>query len=702
MAYEDDIDFVSRYASRLAPSAPGGGTWQEREQHISNEIAAGPDATAAGFAWNFDDIYTKNISSLIASGDMAHAKRYYDDVRGAIEANRDLLLSMSQVSDTGSIADELAKRSTDILMGKYNQAQVQLSDGSIVTVGQVLADGSPFMENRAEELTRLGFTSKAQDLYLSNDRNIKTIMDPFLRGARVGGRDTPGVDGMPNRIQMRDLAEAYANDSERINSIFEDGSARFLDHVRETHKTSGNAAATLRTLTDFADAYSQATGVTGTELASQVVNGYNDLVSTVFRGTTVDKNGKPVPPAPVTDEQRRTFDAAFLPAVKEAMARTGGAFDLHDPRLRSSMLEIMDTLAYASSVRNDVFNAARGAGAGLNKMFGDYVAEAMTGQTHQPNNIVTGIRHVREQLSRRLTGGRDFADMVSTLTGQATDYLSNVDKINGTKSTNLEADGVAAEAHSFLAQHMIGSLASGASPATAFDAVAGSADARSELATRLSRSFYGRGRDELATFVANGIIDGLAAGERVNVEELISELCFGKGQQALSADALKTARTWYHGNVASQLAFAEQKTALRLKYLSEGYNDAQARRAVAMISEQASREAANGGNPLTVFETADDVGVYFTRQPMVDAKGKPLKDANGNTMLRTVKLTGMRSKVPVYINEETMLPPGTFRNDPAGWDSIMSSLRESYARETELQTFRQKKVIAEEMKMDSL
>lgn len=688
-----DIDYASRYAEQLVPSR-GGGTWQDREQNISREIAAGPDETVAGFAWHFNDRYTRNIASLIASGDLAQAKRYYDDVVSAIEANRDHLLSISQVSDTGNVADELARRANGVLMGAFNQQEVTMSDGSKVTIGQALADGSPYMADRSEELKRLNFSDGAAQLYLANDRNIKAIMDPFLRSAQGGG----GVDQMPNRIQMQELAEAYAGDAERINGVFGDGTSRFLDYVRESHRTSGNAAATMRTLVDFADVYSRSTGTTGAQLASDVVNGYNDLVTAMFAGD--QKPGTQGQPVQVTDAQRRTFDAAFLPAVREAMARTGGSFDMHDPRLRQSMLEIMDAVAYTSSLGSggDLFASMRGAGRGINQMFGAYVAEAMTGQVHTPDNIVTAVRTVKSQLGARLTGGRDYAMVASSLTGQSKDYLASIDKVNGTKSTCPEADGIAAEAHMFLAREMLTGLANGKLPGSAFDLLTADPSTVQGLAARIAPSFHGRGREEIAGLLARNIVSALASGLRVNVEEAIGELCFGSASQGLSPAALKTARAWYHGNVASKLQFSDQKTALLEKYRAEGYTDAQARRGVAMVSEQASREIDSGGDPMSTFARAVNVGTYLTEVPVVDDGGKPVVDpVTKQPMTRVVTRVGPRDKADV-VSGQDKAPAGSFVSDRVSWDALQMRLLEAQKRQEAAEDFERRRRIAQEVK----
>lgn len=677
----DNIDYTDRYSGLLTPLPQG--SWREREQDISNEIAAGPESTAAGFAWHFKDLYTKNIASLVASGDLVQAKKYYDDVRTAVESNRDHLLAMSQVSDTGKVADELARRANDILMGGYNQESVQMSDGSTVTIGQVLADGSPYLLNKDEELRRLSFGDKARGLYLDNDRAIKSIMDPFLRTADGKG----GPENIPNRLQMIELADTYAGDSERINGIFGDGTGRLLDYVRETHKTSGNAAATLRTLVDYAEAYSSATGSTGAQLASQVVNGYNDLLSMSFR--SVDKEGREVLPSNLSDAQRRTFDAVFIPAVREVLSRTGGAFDMHDPRIRRSMLEVMDTVAYTSALGGDLFASARGAGAGLNKMFGDYVAEAVTGVTHQPDNIITGVRQVRNRLANLITGGRTVAEVAESLTGDAARYLADTNSLTGTKSTCPEADGIAAEAHSFIAREMISGLASGKSPASAFDTLASTPGIRGKLAQSLSGFFHGRGRDELANRLAGGVLVSLSMGDRVNIEELISEMCFGETSKTLSGPALSTARAWYHGNVASQLAFSEEKAALRDKYLAEGFSDKQARRAIASIAEQASREASVGGNPLEVYRRAIDVGSYFTVGMSVGADGKEVP--------RIAKVVGPRSKAEI-VHDLYHAPAGTFDSDRAYWDTVQQRLQQEYAAQEGLAEYIKRREAAEAVK----
>lgn len=683
-----DGDITQRYADQKDPggaSVPA--TWQEREQQIGREISAGPDSTVAGFAWNFEDRYVRNIESLVAAGNFAEAKRSYDQACSELDANREDLVTLSQIKDTGRLGDELAKRASGALLRSFNQNRVKLSDGTEASLGQVLADGSTFLTDKSNELKRMHFSDGSIADYLAGDNNIRAIMDPLVRGAAGGG-----ADGVGNFLQLRDLADAYSANKERIAGVFGDGAGSFLDYVRETHRTSGNAAATMNSLLDFAEVYSDGTGVTGRQLASDIVGGYNDLLSTLYKGD-VRKDSRGVSAQPeISDNQRREFDAILIPALKASVERSGSAFDLHDPRLRQSMLEVADTLAYTTALGGDIFSEARLAGSPLNQMFGSYVAEGLLGQRHQTDNIVGAVRDLRNQLSYRLVGGRDSATVATTLSGQSKDYLSNIEKTTGTRSLCPEADNLAADAHKFLARTLLPGMTSGRLSADTFEQMMqdDSASLVEGLASEFVRSFHGTGREELATELAKRVLSGFASGDRVCMEDIIGDLAYGKGRGNLSPSAIRTAGTWYHANVARALQFADRKASLRREYLASGRTDAQALAAVAAVSEAASDEESRGGNPAAVWDSAAGVGEYLVPEDVLDRNGKVVGQ-------RITTAIGNRNRIPLkYRGNE--LPAGTFKNDRAAWDAFQVLLSEDHKRMLREEEYRNRLAIQQAAK----
>ena len=688
-------DLASRYAERRQLDAPTGSTWQEREADLRKDIAADPSQTVASFAWNFNDQYSRYLESLVASGDFTGAKAYYDSMRGSIEANRDALLSISQVQGAGRISDELAKRANSVLMGEFNQRQVRMSDGSTVTLGQVLGDNSPYLADKNQELRNLDFSSAATELYLNGDRTVKALMDPYLKNVNGKG----GIEAVPNHLQHKELIESYVADRDRINEIFGDGATSFVNYVSESHKNSGCGAATMRTLVDFADAYAQATGIYGRQLAAEVTSGYNNLLSTVFRGDDKRDGQGHRYAAEISDNQRREFDAMLIPAIKETMRRTGKAFSFTDPRLRQGMLEVGDVLAYTSALGGDMFSDARTTGAALNEAFGRYIAESMLGQAHTGANIVTSVKDMREQFSARLVGGRTAARVATQLSGQSSDYLASVDKTNGTRSTCPAADNLAASAHKFLARQLLPKMSEGQyhQDALAYALDTDPGTIINGLAKEFGNSFRGAAGKEFASRLAQETVREYADNGFVCMEDVVKRLAYTK-DDSLSDEARAAGERWFRGNVPGELLFTEEKRRIKDHYLAQGYTDAQARDAVAAISEQMIRAYDAGIDPRMVAESAINTGIYYDCRVGKDARGKSVTEVflSRGRMDKAQVFTGFDDKgQPVH------LPSNIYNTDRATWDTNQRSLADLYKRQQELKEYEERRKIAQ-MTKDSM
>ena len=687
-------DVTSRYSEQREP---GRYSWRQAETDLTRDVFEKPGETVAGLAWNFQQTHVDKVAALLANGDFAAAKENYDRLREDIRLNWDGLSTMAQMTADGygEMSARLGERSRSILNGDYNQQTVKLSDGSEVTIGQALADNSPFLAGKSQELTGFGFGENATSLYLKNDSVIKSVMDPLLRAKNSG-------QPIGNKLQLIELAEDYANNAERVTNTFADGAQRFMDYVQDTHRTSGCAAQTFRTLLDFAEDYSSKTGITGKQLASNVVNGYNDLVASTFQGDAqVGRDGVRRPPE-ITDEQRRLFDATLLPALKETMRDLDGQtpVDLRDPRLKQSLLEVMDTIAYAKSQGADILSDARNTGYDVNSAFGGYVRNALLDREQPSDNIVEGVRRLRSDMAQRITGGRSPQRITASLTGRAEDYLAGVDRRTNTRSLCPEADGMADTIHGYLIRELTPEMARGRLYPDA--AVARSEDLTAGLAKKLSRSFYGPGRELAAQMVAQAVLFGASTpdgsvlsqgflnGGNVNVEELIASLAFAPGADA-NDPAVRSLRTWYSGNVAMDLQFGERRSRLRDSLLSDGLPDAQARQIVSTASSLAADNLSRGIDPTFVFDNAESQGVYLTFGK--DEKGEPIVQyAQGNRN---------RVAIPFGPNETDVLPEGSFLQNRSAWNQVQGILRAIYKRQTQIEDYGTRQKLKAEAKGDS-
>ena len=671
-------DVTSRYSEQMEP---GRYSWRQAESDLTRDVFEKPGESVAGLAWNFEQTHVDKVANLLANGDFAAAKEDYDKLRESIRLNWDGLSTMAQMQGDGygPMSNQIGAKARAILGGAFNQREVVLSDGSKTTIGQALADDSPFLAGKSEELSSFGFGSNATDLYLKNDKVIKSVMDPLLRSSHSG---VP----VANRLQLIELAEDYANNKERVDGAFGDGAQRFMDYIRDTHQTSGCAAHTFRTLLDFAEDYSGKTGITGKQLASDVVGGYNDLVASTFQGDPQVGRDGVRRPAEVTDDQRRMFDATLLPALKMTLEGLDDRtpVDLRDPRLKRSLLDVMDVVAYSKAQGSDILSDCRNAGYDVNAALGGFVRNALLDIEQPSDNIVEGVRRLRSDMLGRITGGRSPQRIDAQLSGRAEDYMKGVDRRTGTRSLCPEADGMADTIHGYLLRELTPAMANGQLYSDA--AMADPAKLVDGLARKLSRSFYGPGRELAAQAVAQAALFGATApngdvlsqgfmnGGQVNVEELIATLAFSPGSDA-NDPTIASLRSWYSGNVAMDLQFGERRAKLRDSLLSDGIPDAQARMIVSSASSLAAQNLSRGIDPSSVFDNAESQGVYLTLKDGTDAEGKPAKVVG--------YAQGNRDKASIPLDDEgkDVLPEGTFLSNRALWTQVQQMLTARLKRE---------------------
>lgn len=671
-------DVTSRYSEQMEP---GRYSWRQAESDLTRDVFEKPGESVAGLAWNFEQTHVDKVANLLANGDFAAAKEDYDKLRESIRLNWDGLSTMAQMQGDGygPMSNQIGAKARAILGGAFNQREVVLSDGSKTTIGRALADNSPFLAGKSEELSSFGFGTNATDLYLKNDKVIKSVMDPLLRSSHSG---VP----VANRLQLIELAEDYANNKERVDGVFGDGAQRFMDYIRDTHQTSGCAAHTFRTLLDFAEDYSGKTGVAGKQLASDVVGGYNDLVASTFQGDPQIGRDGVRRPAEITDDQRRMFDATLLPALKMTLEGLDDRtpVDLRDPRLKRSLLDVMDVVAYSKAQGSDILSDCRNAGYDVNAALGGFVRNALLDMEQPSDNIVEGVRRLRSDMLGRITGGRSPQRVDAQLSGRAEDYMKGVERRTGVRSLCPEADGMADTIHGYLLRELTPAMAKGqlypdaarANPAKMVDG----------LARKLSRSFYGPGRGLAAQAVAQAALFGATApngdvlsqgfmnGGQVNVEELIATLAFSPGSDA-NDPMIASLRSWYSGNVAMDLQFGKRRAKLRDSLLSDGIPDAQARMIVSSASSLAAQNLSRGIDPSFVFDNAESQGVYLTLKDGTDAEGRPAKVVGYSQGNRD------KASIPLDDDGKDVLPAGTFLSNRALWTQVQQMLTARLKRE---------------------
>lgn len=694
--FENDI--ASRYSEARQPSDPKGG-WQEREANVIKEIGASPDDTVASFVWNFDKSYQNNLVSLIRGRKFAEAKSYYDSVCRAVEANRDAIGALTQIGDIGGpTSRELADRANKVFQYDFDKTEVEMTDGSKTTVGEVLADGSPYLADKTRELNSYGFSGRTAGMYMSGSdaqkRVLGGIIDPFVQTA-TRGKTMVGASVVPNHQQLVDLADDVSTNWDVLEGTFgEDGVQPLIDFVRTSHATSGNASATMRALTEFAANYQDGT-MSGSDLARRTITGYKDLLAATMGGDIDKRTGET---APLTDNQRRTFDAIALPAIKELCSRVG-KFDLGDPRLKRAMLEVADMNAWASAAGIDVFKDARGNGRDINAEFASYVADAVTETNPSGGNFVSAMRNLRTFLGQTITGGRDAQFIAFKMSGRSSDYIRSVDKATGSRSTASTLDAMARDVQYHIAREIAPYMTGGYRSDDALAYILDDGERRngfmSRLTGRLMDYFHGEGREQVASVMADAMVRSIREGRKLSFQEL-AENMLNDPSYPEGDPSRKTLAAWYSGNVAALDLYGPHLVDIENHLKGQGINEARARAIVSKSAERMASLLDKGFNPAVVKDAVTSIGKMYV--PRYDDKGELVSI---DSVPANLNKTGFM--VPTASGKPLQVPAGYRLENPEDWEQIQAQLeqmkpevdRMRLAREKRAQALADKKEMAD-------
>ena len=694
--FENDI--ASRYSEARQPSDQAGG-WREREATVMREIRASPDDTVASFVWNFDNIYTRQLTSLIKARKFSEARKYRDDMYKAIDVNGEKIAAIGVAGDIGGeSSQELARRANDVNDHKFDGVEVEMSDGSKVTVSEALDNNEAYISDKIGELNNHGFSSRTAQMYLTGSdaqkRTLGRIIDPFVQTA-TRGKTMLGPSVVPNHQQLADLADDVSTNWDVLQGTFdEDGTQEIVDFVRTSHATSGNASATMRALTEFAANY-QDGSMSGSDLARRAITGYKDLLASTMGGDVDKRTGAT---APLTDNQRRTFDAIAIPAVKELCARVG-KFDLGDPRLKRAMLEVADMNAWASAAGIDVFRDARSDGRDINSDFASYVADAVTETNPSGGNIVSAMRNLRTFLDQTVTGARDAQFTALRMSGRSSDYLRSVDKANGTRSSASTLDAMALAVKQHIAREVAPYMAGGQRSDDALTYILDDGDRRSGFMSRLTGHlmdyFHGEGREQVASVMADAMVRSIREGRKMSFQELAENML---SDPSFPADdpARRTLAAWYSGNVAALDLYGPHLADIENHLRGQNVNEFRARAIVSKAAERMARCLDDGKNPAVVKDAVTSIGRMYI--PKYDAKGNLVSIESTPANLN-------RTGFKMVMSDGTVgeIPAGYRLVNPEDWEQIQAQLermkpevdRMRLAREKREQALADKKEMAE-------
>jgi hypothetical protein len=425
--------------------------------------------------------------------------------------------------------------------------------------------------------------------------------------------------------------------------------------------------------------------MSGSDLARKTITGYKDLLAATMGGDVDTRTGKT---APLTDNQRRTFDAIAIPAVKELCARVG-RFDLGDPRLKRAMLEAADMNAWASAAGIDVFSDARGNGRDINADFASYVADAVTETNPSGGNIVSAMRNLRTFLDQTITGGRDAQFTALRMSGRSSDYIRSVDKANGSRSAASSLDAMALDVKQHVAREIAPYLAGGYRSDDALSYILDDGERRdgfmSRLTGRLMGYFHGEGREQVASVMADAMVRSIREGRKLSFQEL-AENMLNDPSYPDGDPARKTLAAWYSGNVAALDLYGPHLTDIENHLKGQGINEARARAIVSKSAERMASLLDKGRNPAVVKDSIMSIGKMYI--PEFDPKTREL------VAIRHVpaNLNKTAFEIPTSDKDRTIQVPAGYRlENPEDWAQIQAQLEQMKPEVDKMRLAREKR-----------
>lgn len=618
-------DYGSRYASaRRAPTA-------RSTRAVERSINEDPSESIASWVWNFDSMYTARLQSLINRGKFAEAAALYEEAKGVIDENEGNLFALTDLAGAGETSNELAARARTILNNPFSRATAKFN-GDDVPLDAILRDGGSLAIDAAKEgFMDLGLSAEVSEAFFGDDSvkraTIRSLIQPLVSGQR-------GDHG-----QRIELAEDVVSNWDELYSLFGDGVTHFITRHQASHAGAGGASDSLRSLMAVARGINSANGMTGKDLAREVLGAYDGLVARTFARDTSDRDtqGRPQE-SPVSATKRMLFDSALASSV-QALADRGISPDLRSAKFAKALSEVMDAQAFASDCGIDLVGIGHDTGHPIAPAFGQYIADSVTDTPQTGANPVNAFIAYRHLLDNQITGGLDFATQVYRATGNPEDYYRNFSKANGGFSSSPGADVIAKGVKSYLIQRLAPGMVAGLSPDDALrSARSGTSTAGGDFAVGLSAAIrqhlYGKGSDSAADLITVSVMDALDRGQKVTIEDIVRDLAFGENSENMNAEGVNALRNWYWGNVTQASEFASKTMQLRAHLAhGEGLPDYVVMSEVSKAGQEAGEMRRMGRDGSEVFDARLRAGTVYaprvdpkTQQVMRDAANNPIID----------------------------------------------------------------------------
>lgn len=618
-------DYRERYV-KVKPITTG----LRGERNAEKSIREDPSGSIAAWVWNFDSLYTQRIQSLVNRGKYTEATDLYEEAMSTINENESSLFALTDLAGAGETSDELASRASRLLNNPFTATTAKFN-GADVALDAILRDGGSLAAEAArDEFMALGLSSDVADAFFGDDdvkrATVRNLIQPLVSGQK---------EDYGQRIE---LAEDVVSNWDELHELFGDGISHFIARHQASHTGAGGASDSLRSLVSIARNLYTTTGVSGKDLAREVLGAYDGLVTKVFAQdtSTIDAQGRPRD-TPISASKRMSFDAALASSVKELENR-GLSADLRSASFVKALTDVMDAQAYASDCGVDLIGVGHDTGNPMAPAFGQYVADMVSGVTPTGANPVNALRAYRHFLDNQITGGVDFAEQVYRATGDTQSYLASLNKANGGYSSSPGADVIARGIKAYITQNITPGMVAGLSPDEALrSARSGSlhsgVDFLVGLSANIEQHLYGPDRERTANLIAASVIDQLDRGQKVSIEETVRDLAFGEEAEAAGSSDVAALRDWYWGNVTQAQEYAQKVTQLRAHLThDEGLPDYVAASEVSKAGQEAGRMRRLGRDGNEVYDARLRAGTVFWHKTD-PATGQPVYDDAGNLVV---------------------------------------------------------------------
>lgn len=582
-------------ASRLQFAPKGAIDWSERDKAILRDEKKG-DSTVAG--WLDSAKSRVEAVKMLARTDLAAAVKLDDQLARDTSANADSILAFQNMQGIvpGSKAEQKRNQAVYVGNASYLDEDIQLSDGRTVKYGFLRSDEGrkALVAERSQTLRRAGFSDDVAEM-LSGSTESRVRLDGFsddqkaaflkrsddqahrcmdfltsldLAASVQAGKSYLNV-GDGTRAIRTGMANELGSNWDSYFSVFGNGTEAFTRSSFDTFRDAGGHRM-MPALRDYAARVAARTGLRGEQLVSKVFSQYADWKSSLTRKASPDAPGtRPDPDDVGLNEQ----NAALASAIS-ALASTDADFDFDSPGARAEAERLGKTLAWLKSSGVNIIAESRSAGHDINKDMAMCLARGIT-RTGNPGNVLDRIEAYRNDRAR-ITGGKDFADLVFSASMSAKDWFESIQRQNGGRSSNPSADGIMAGINKVRDKIIVPSMIrNGVSHRDALSMIRMDQDSVNRYAAGIADVFNGAlpgpGAKDAAAWLTSRFLSGefdTTKATEFNVQRAIETAADPKTPGVPDA-VRESCRAWVAATVDRAPLFAQKASQMQKKLTSE-------------------------------------------------------------------------------------------------------------------------------------